>query len=192
MIKKKKISLVKSSSSRNGYKPLFWSEFSNTKKQKKPKTFKKVQQHPDKNFDIDINNIDMDIDMDIDIDYINGMDEQTKRTYQEKQEKEAENWNLMANEIITTLIENDLFLENSCQKCYNPAQYKCLDCGPSVYYCKDCNKAFHQKTNIFHDQIDKSFPHKIETKKRFLPPLCSENCPHPIKNVTVICLKGKY
>ena len=37
-----------------------------------------------------------------------------------------------------------------CLICPNPAEYRCRECGPVSYYCKECLYLLHEKANLFH------------------------------------------
>ncbi len=37
-----------------------------------------------------------------------------------------------------------------CILCPNPAEFRCQECGPASYYCKECVHLLHEKTNFFH------------------------------------------
>src|SRR2546429_7564173 len=42
--------------------------------------------------------------------------------------------------------------QSFCIKCKNEAFFRCLDCGPNIYFCHDCHIYFH---DAFHKQVTK-------------------------------------
>ena len=41
-------------------------------------------------------------------------------------------------------------LAQICLFCSTPAEFRCKACGPFTFYCCNCLKVYHQKTNFFH------------------------------------------
>ncbi len=37
-----------------------------------------------------------------------------------------------------------------CLLCPEPAEFRCQECGPVSYYCKECLNLLHEKANLFH------------------------------------------
>ena len=74
-----------------------------------------------------------------------------KNKYYNDQVSLVENWKSIIPTIFNSIIEGQGFSENSfCIKCKKEAILKCLDCGPNIYFCYDCDIFFHDVVNIFH------------------------------------------
>ena len=37
-----------------------------------------------------------------------------------------------------------------CLLCPNQAEFRCQECGPLIFYCRDCFCSRHEKVNLFH------------------------------------------
>ena len=60
-------------------------------------------------------------------------------------------WEQLRSQFLSVATEcSAMLLGQLCLQCSSPAEFRCQDCGPLVFYCKDCFCSQHEKTNIFH------------------------------------------
>ncbi|GES73169.1 hypothetical protein GLOIN_2v1886648 [Rhizophagus clarus] len=116
-----------------------------------------------------------------------------KQKYLNDQISLTKNWESISETIFKGIIKSQGFFEKSpCIKCKKEAFLKCLDCGPNVYFCNECDRFFHDVINIFHRRIIKNnqvTPIKITR----LPQICLEKeCKHEIIKVLCVDIKEKY
>ncbi len=114
-----------------------------------------------------------------------------KQKYLNDQISLTKNWESITETIFKGIIKNQGFSEKSlCIKCKKEASLRCLDCGPNIYFCYECDTYFHNIINIFHQRITKNnqvTPIKIAK----LPQICLEKeCKHEILKVLCIDIKG--
>ena len=69
-----------------------------------------------------------------------------------KQAANAEAWKSIRHDILHAVTElYAMPIEQHCTACCKAnAIYRCIECGPSAYYCPQCLWNSHSKTNIFH------------------------------------------
>ena len=69
-----------------------------------------------------------------------------------RQKASVSSWKLIRSSLLTALVENNtLPLHQSCTICNtNSACFRCVNCGPCVYYCYDCLNESHTNRNVFH------------------------------------------
>ncbi|CAB5372155.1 unnamed protein product [Rhizophagus irregularis] len=116
-----------------------------------------------------------------------------KQKYYNEQISLMENWQSIIPIIFNSIIEGQGFSENSfCIKCKKEAILKCLDCGPNIYFCHDCDILFHDVINIFHQRITKNSQDNSSTKIIRLSQICLGECKHEILKVLCVDIKGKY
>ena len=114
-----------------------------------------------------------------------------KQKYYKDQISLAKNWNSITEPIFKGIVESQGFSENPfCIKCNKKAYLKCLDCGPNVYFCYDCNTYFHDKVNIFHQRITKDNQINISIKAIRLSQICLGECKHEVLKVLCVDIKG--
>ena len=114
-----------------------------------------------------------------------------KQKYRNDQISLVENWNSITEIIFNGIIESQGFSENSlCIKCKKTAFLRCLDCGPNIYFCYECDTYFHNIINIFHRRITKDDEINNFTKIIKLPQICLGKCNHEIFKVLCIDIKG--
>jgi hypothetical protein len=114
-----------------------------------------------------------------------------KQKYYNDQISLVENWKLIIPTIVNSMIEGQGFSENSfCIKCKKEAILRCLDCGPNIYFCYDCDIFFHDVINIFHQRITKNSQCDTFTKAIRLSQICSGKCEHEILKVLCVDIKG--
>ncbi|PKY60134.1 hypothetical protein RhiirA4_517405 [Rhizophagus irregularis] len=89
------------------------------------------------------------------------------------------------------MVENNAIERNrKCIKCKKPSAFRCIDCGPNVYFCSYCENLFHNDINVFHQRI--SLEQKSNSNQMVkLPQICSENCEHQVFRILVVHLKGQ-
>jgi hypothetical protein len=139
----------------------------------------------------------------IDDEYMENIDENTeewddnsfhyikneKQKYYKEQISLVENWKSITPTIFNSIIEGQGFSENSfCINCKKEAILRCLDCGPNIYFCYDCDIFFHNIINIFHQRITKN--NDIFTKVIKLSQICSGECKHEVLKVLCVDIKG--
>lgn len=114
-----------------------------------------------------------------------------KKKYYNEQVSLEENWNSITETIFKRIIESQGFLENPfCIKCKKEAFLRCLDCGPNVYFCYDCDIYFHDVINIFHQRITKDNQVNIPIEPIRLSQICLGKCEHEILKVLCVDIKG--
>ena len=68
-----------------------------------------------------------------------------------KQIANAESWGKIRERLLKAAVESSIPPPGqSCSVCANCAQYRCVDCGPTIYYCEACLGDSHLMRNIFH------------------------------------------
>lgn len=114
-----------------------------------------------------------------------------KQKYYNEQISLMENWKSIIPITFNSIIEGQGFSENSfCIKCKKEAILKCLDCGPNIYFCYDCDIFFHDVINIFHQRINNNGQDNSSTKIIRLSQICLGECKHEILKVLCIDIKG--
>ena len=78
-----------------------------------------------------------------------------------------------------------------CTDCSNFAQYRCKDCSPNAFYCRDCCAQVHRYNNIYH------YPEKWVNSRFVLAPLrnavvrLTHNCETSYgQKITVVSSEG--
>src|SRR3954454_4739250 len=83
-----------------------------------------------------------------------------KGSYRNAQKKLIDNWKNILSKLFNIMVENNAMERNvKCIKCKKPSTFRCMDCGPNVYFCSYCEYLFHNDINIFHQSL-------IRTKKQ--------------------------
>lgn len=79
---------------------------------------------------------------------------QTTRSYMDREKKLAEGWSSVRDSIYRSITEQAALPSDSlCHLCGGEALVLCSQCGPYTYYCISCAKQLHMKTNIFHTPL---------------------------------------
>jgi hypothetical protein len=114
-----------------------------------------------------------------------------KGSYRNAQKKLIDNWKNILSKLFNIMVENNAMERNvKCIKCKKPSTFRCMDCGPNVYFCSYCEYLFHNDINIFHQRV--SLEQKSNGNQMVkLPQICSENCEHQVFRILVVHLKGK-
>ena len=74
-----------------------------------------------------------------------------RRLHEIKQIANAESWGKIREHLLKAAVESSILPPGqSCSVCANCAQYRCVDCGPTIYYCEACLGDSHLMRNIFH------------------------------------------
>ena len=67
------------------------------------------------------------------------------------QKQAVESWAKMRPQLLNMAIQCDaLPVDQRCLFCAEEFLYRCLQCGPQVFYCRDCFEQAHNRTNLFH------------------------------------------
>ena len=68
------------------------------------------------------------------------------------QKRAVESWKKIRLDMLRIAIESEALPEDQlCTACTaDKALYRCLQCGPRIFFCSQCYEAAHRKTNIFH------------------------------------------
>jgi len=72
------------------------------------------------------------------------------RSYKVREEKLAEAWASVREDIFTSVVESASFSSQLCHLCGEDAVVMCGQCGPYVLYCYSCARQMHMKVNLFH------------------------------------------
>jgi len=72
------------------------------------------------------------------------------RSYKVKEEKLAEAWASVREDIFASVVESASFFSQLCHLCGEDAVVMCGQCGPYVSYCYSCARQMHMKVNLFH------------------------------------------
>ena len=68
-----------------------------------------------------------------------------------KQSANVESWRKIRSSLLKAFTEShSMHNEKKCVLCPSPAKYRCVECGPLVYFCPPCLGEAHSKTNLFH------------------------------------------
>ena len=68
-----------------------------------------------------------------------------------KQTANAVAWGKIRQDLLQAVTEsNAMPIGQLCVICSDIAQYRCVRCGPVVYYCPQCFGNLHSKLNMFH------------------------------------------
>ena len=83
----------------------------------------------------------------------NRLEEETLPSLHEISQKQAtESWNRIRPELLKVAIASEAMPDN--QKCLlcsiEDASCRCLQCGPNVFFCRNCFAAAHRQVNVFH------------------------------------------
>lgn len=72
------------------------------------------------------------------------------RSYKVREEKLAEAWASVREDIFASVVESASFFSQLCHLCGEDAVVMCGQCGPYVLYCYSCARQMHMKVNLFH------------------------------------------
>ena len=112
-------------------------------------------------------------------------------SYHNAQKQLFENWKEILPKLFNIMVENNALPKNQkCFKCENLANYRCLDCGPNIYFCSYCEELFYHNINIFHRRISLILSQENQNKALALPKICFGECKHQVFKILVIDLKG--
>ena len=68
-----------------------------------------------------------------------------------KQSANVEAWSKVRSTLLKAATESQSMPnEQQCALCQTQATYRCVECGPLVYFCSTCLGVAHSKTNLFH------------------------------------------
>lgn len=60
-------------------------------------------------------------------------------------------WQMLRSKLLTAAVESASLPPNQlCIVCCQLASFRCLECGPGVYYCSEYFCKVHEKMNFFH------------------------------------------
>ena len=73
-------------------------------------------------------------------------------THHELQSKSSQKgWDLLCRKFLSAFTEcSSMPKEEKCVFCVQPALFRCQECGPCIFYCKNCWITHHQVVNLFH------------------------------------------
>ena len=76
-------------------------------------------------------------------------DEPTNHELQSK--ADVKGWEQLRNTFLFVATEcSAMALGQQCVFCQNPAEFRCQECGPLIFYCKGCFCSRHENVNFFH------------------------------------------
>ncbi len=68
-----------------------------------------------------------------------------------RQLKQSEKWRESIHSAFKAVIEGEsMKSDETCSNCGAPANVRCHQCGPYVFFCSDCGVSFHSRWNYHH------------------------------------------
>ena len=86
-----------------------------------------------------------------------------------KQKASVTGWSTLRSALLSAITENSSIPQNQvCALCPAVATFRCVQCGPCVYYCDHCLRDWHSRTNIFHLPEEWKVIHSIHIAAAFI------------------------
>ena len=72
-------------------------------------------------------------------------------THELERRSSVSRWEQLRKNLLSVATECAALPQNQlCVACPNRAEFRCLECGPGIYYCKGCFCKQHECVNLFH------------------------------------------